>query len=154
MVQAHDFTGRVRAAEQKLFRIAYSVLRNEADCADAVQEALLKAWQKRGTLRDERLFDTWLVRIVINECYQLIRKHRSVIPVQEPQRPAEDQALHDALMALPDNLRLPIALHYAEGYTVAEVARMLRLPQGTVKNRLVRGRKQLRAELSGEGEGI
>ena len=149
-MDVRDFTGRVRASEAKLFRVAYGVLRCEADCNDALQEALLKAWKKRDTLRDEALFDTWLTRILINECYLLIRKNRRVRPVSPPEHPPEHRELHDALMNLPDKLRLPLTLHYAEGYTTSEIARILSIPDGTVKGRLVRGRAALKKDMTSE----
>ena len=79
-----EFAARVRAAERKLFRVAYALLRNEQDCDDALQEALCKAWLKLSQLREARLFDTWLVRILINECYTLLRKRkrRAAAPVE------------------------------------------------------------------------
>lgn len=144
------FTDRARAAEAKLFRVAYGVLRCEADCKDALQEALLKAWRKQGSLRDEALFDTWLTRILINECYMLIRKNKRVVAVSPPEKPPENGQLHDALMGLPDKLRIPLTLHYTEGYTTGEIARILRMPEGTVKGRLVRGRAALKNEMTSE----
>lgn len=68
-----EFEQRVRACTQKLFRICYALLPERADRDDAIQEALIKAWRRRGTLRDLALFETWLTRIAINEC----KKHSS-----------------------------------------------------------------------------
>lgn len=62
-----QFTQRVTAARDKLFRIAYTILHDEQDCADALQEALLRAWKNLPRLSEEQYFDTWLVRILINE---------------------------------------------------------------------------------------
>ena len=68
MMDERGFERRCRACEQRLFRVCYAMLPEKADREDAIQEALIKAWRKRGTLRDEALFETWLVRIAINEC--------------------------------------------------------------------------------------
>ena len=70
---AAEFSDQVLLMEPMLYRVAYGLLLNRTDCADAVQEALLRAWEKRRSLRDESLFRTWLVRILINECYTLLR---------------------------------------------------------------------------------
>lgn len=132
-----------------MFRVAYAIVRNEEDCADAIQEALLRAWRRMDTLRDEKLFDTWLVRILINECYTLLRKRkRPSLPPMPP--PPEYAALNDALMALDDSLRLPITLYYVEGFSIDEIASMLKIPSGTVKGRLYRGRQHLKALLNSE----
>ena len=66
-----DFILRVRGCERRLYRVARTMLRSDADCEDAVQEALLKAWSKLGSLREEQFFETWLIRILINECRKL-----------------------------------------------------------------------------------
>ena len=149
------FTDEVKAAERSLYRVARSYLASDADAADAVQNALGKAWMKRGSLRDERFFRTWLTRIVINECVTLARHRKRFVPMAEPPEPPpapEEGELRDlrrAMAALPPVQRVTVTLFYLDGYTIAEIASMLRLPQGTVKNRLFRARKQLRIDLKG-----
>ena len=68
-----EFADRVHAMQEKLYRITYGQLRDEQDRKDAVQEAIFKAWKNRGRLRDETLFETWLIRILINECHNIQR---------------------------------------------------------------------------------
>lgn len=148
-----QFTQRVMDSEHRLFRIAYTILHNEQDCADALQEALVKAWTKIGSLRQPQYFETWLVRILINECNHLHRRrYRWRRPEERPYAPPENQALHDAIANLSATLRLPVMLHYLEGYAVDEVAIMLSIPSGTVKSRLFHGRKELRAYLESEAD--
>ena len=67
-VDARTFQTEALKIEKLLYHISYAMLRNESDCEDAVQEALLRAWQKRGTLRDMAAFRSWLCRIVANTC--------------------------------------------------------------------------------------
>ena len=151
---AESFARRVEGMQGALYRVAYGLLLNRADCADAVQEALLRAWEKRASLREERYFETWLTRILINECYTTLRRRRAALPLDglpEPVAPPDaDPALHDAIARLDRKLRLPVVLHYMEGYGVGDIARMLRLPSGTVKTRLARARALLRLQLSDE----
>ena len=71
-----EFTRRVIKAERKLYRIAYSILWNDQDCCDAAQETMAKAWQYKEKLYSEAYFDTWLVRILINECRSMLRKRK------------------------------------------------------------------------------
>jgi len=63
----NDFASRVVEQTNRMYRIAYVMLRNDEDCRDAMQEAALKAWEKRFTLREPQYFATWLTRILINE---------------------------------------------------------------------------------------
>ena len=152
MLQA-DFIQRVRTCERRLYRVARTMLPQESDCEDAVQEALLRAWNRLDTLRQEAYFETWLIRILINQCRTFYRRRPPAsaeltedIPRPEPQ----DTPLLDALMGLPRKLRVTLELHYVEGYSVAETARILRLPEGTVKWRLKRGRELLKESLNRE----
>lgn len=151
-----EFTQRILDMRPTLYRVSYGLLAAESDREDAVQSAILKAWQRRGTLRNDDAFQSWAVRILINECYNILRAGKRLYPMDElPERPAppqSDSMLHDALMALPDKLRLPVVLHYMEGYRVDELARMLRLPQGTVKSRLRKARLQLKTILAEEDD--
>lgn len=149
-----QFSRRVQDMERRLYRISRTILSSDADCQDALQEALIKAWMRRNSLRDEGAFEGWLIRILINECRQLARRsgrHRhDELSAQHAAPPPPDQALHDALFALDERYRLPIALHYIEGYGVGEIARMLSAPEGTVKSWLHHGRQRLKIQL-GEG---
>ena len=153
-MDSHEFAERVEAMQGALYRVAYGLLLNRADCADAVQDALLRAWEKRRTLKDEAFFGTWLTRILINECYAVLRRRKTALPIDalpEPAAPPDaDPALHDAIARLDEKLRLPIVLYYMEGYAVKDIARMLRLPAGTVKTRLAKARALLRLQLSDE----
>ena len=153
-MDSRQFAERVEAMQGALYRVAYGLLLNRADCADAVQDALLRAWEKRRTLKNEAFFGTWLTRILINECYAVLRRRKTALPIDalpEPAAPPDaDPALHDAIARLDEKLRLPIVLYYMEGYAVKDIARMLRLPAGTVKTRLARARALLRLQLSDE----
>lgn len=136
-----------------LHRIAYTQLRQAADREDAVQEAIRRAWEKRGHLRDERYLETWLIRILLNVCDNIRRRDGRAIPVEYVPAAVQQESptpLLDALRQLEDRYRLPIMLHHIEGYEVADVAAMLHLPQGTVKSRLARGRAKLRTLLQEE----
>lgn len=150
MVDEKTFVGEVTAMERTLYRVSRSILKNPADCADAVQEALKKAWENRSRA-ENGYFRAWLTRIVINECRNVQRQKRRVIPLAEiPQNSLVDApgtALRDAVFGLPEKLRLPLILNCLEGFTVAEAARMLRIPVGTVKWRLSKAREILRKEL-------
>ena len=132
-----------------LRRIAYSVVRNEHDAQDAVQQALLSVWARRENVDLARL-KPYLTRAVINACRDIQRARQKAIPMETvPESGYEppDSALYDAVERLPEELRLPLLLHYMEGYKLAEIAGALgqSLPQLT--SRLFRARKLLRRML-------
>lgn len=145
-----EFMARTRSMERKLYRIAHAILWNDADCADAIQEAVFKGWMKKGSLREGKYFETWLVRILINECKNLIRKQKlTPLPLNEAiagvqPGPDEDPQLRAALMELPEKYRMPLLLHHLEGYALADIAQMLNMPQTMVKSRLHQARGALR----------
>lgn len=151
----HDFTEYVLASEQTLYRVARAMLRQEADQKDAVQETVAKAWAKLGSLRDERYFATWLTRILINECTNITRRRKRIVLMRDWQEDAltahaefaEPTGIDEALDALPEKLRLPMVLHYMEGFSLSEIRELLHLPLGTVKSRLHDARITLKLEL-------
>lgn len=145
-----EFTARVLALEPRLYRIASAILGSCADREDAYQSALFRAWRKLPSLRGEQYFETWLTRILINECKDALRRRkRAPIPVEEvPDAPApKNEALHDALFGLEPELRLILTLRHVEGYSVREIARMLHTTEYSVKGKLQRGRVKLRDNL-------
>lgn len=155
-----EYMSRVLGMERKLYRIAHSVLWNDADCADAIQEAITKGWMKKATLREVCFFETWLVRILINECRNIQRREKlrllpldEGIKVQQEDDLVENLRLREALKQLPEKYRLVLLLHHLEGYDLEEIARMLGCPRTTIKSRLHQARKSLKTILQELGEG-
>ncbi len=151
-----EFQERVRFCQQRLYGMAYMLLGTQADCEDAVQDALMKAWRKLASLREEQYFETWLMRIVINECRSLQRSHarRRETPLELraaalPSSPEPE--LYMVLKSLPEKYSVLLTLKYINGYTISEMAKILRLPPGTVASRLNRAKMLLRKELGEEG---
>ena len=147
------FVKEIEAHSGMLYRVAYTILRSDDACKDALQDTALKAWEKRGTLKELRYFRTWITRILINTCYDTQRKRRRMVSIEdvpEPQVAAPDISLAMALQSLPEKLRLPLVLYYSEGLTYAEIAQALRLPMATVRGRIHRAKGQLRKELGAE----
>ena len=103
-MDVHEYTSRVRAIETKLYRCAKCILKNDTDAADAVQEALLSAWRNLSSLRNEDYFETWLIRIVINECKRLIKKRdllrEEVLSPTLAAPPEEEKNVYAFLMQL------------------------------------------------------
>ena len=141
--------------EAQLYRIAKSILKSDQDCADAAQEAIARAFEKLHTLRCDAYGKTWLIRILINECYRILRKREREIFTREEWaysslKQEDFSSLYLALLKLKAEFRVVLVLHYLEGFSVEEIARMLESSEGTVKSRLYRGREKMRALLSEE----
>lgn len=148
-----EFMQQVRRLERRLYRVSRTMLSGNADCEDAVQETLLKAWARLETLREEKYFETWLIRILINECKTIWRKRPSMeteLPDNLSIAQSETYNLFEVLMVLPKKHRITLELHYIEGYRTREIAELLGIPESTVKWRLAQGRKMLKRELGEE----
>ncbi len=143
-----EFAGHIVAMQETLYRVSYSILHRRCDQEDAVQEAIEKAWRQRGKLRKDDAMQQWVIRILIHECFAMLRRRKREMPMDTlPEReapPDADIALHELFLSLEENLRLPAVLHYMEGYALKDIARMLHLPTGTVKSRLHRARKKMK----------
>lgn len=143
------------ASQESLYRVAKSLLRSDADCADAIQEAIVKAFSGLHTLKNERFAKTWLTRILINECYTVMRQRKRLVALEELPEQEESAApdyseLYRAVSELPEDMRLAVTLFYSEGYSVREIARMEETTESAIKNRLLRARARLREALEEE----
>ena len=154
-----EYQSRVTECVPALYRAARSILFNEQDCADAVQEAVFQGWIKRSQLRDTARLKAWLTRIVINECRNLQRgAHRqlraveaSAAELRTPPPPAATD-LEAALSTMEEKYRLPLVLHYAEGYPTKDIAEMLGIPPGRLRQRMHTARKMLERRLRIDGQ--
>ena len=149
-----EFEQNISALQSSLYRVARSYLRCEHDCLDAISEAILKAWQKLPSLRNEARFKAWLMRILIRECINIQRQQKRVspmetVPVCEQPQDASFELMH-ALDALPQRLRTPTVLYYMEGYRVADIAHILHSKKGTISSQLYQARALLRDALKEE----
>ena len=144
-----QYEDEVERLAQSLRRIAYSIVRNEHDAQDAVQQALLAVWARRECVEFARL-KPYLTRAVMNACRDIQRARQKAIPMKEmPEMIYQppDGVLADAVERLPEELRLPLLLHYMEGYKLAEIAGALGQSLPQVTSRLFRARKRLKRML-------
>jgi len=147
------FFNIVTSKHQKLYAIAFSYLRSEADALEAVQEATCRAWIKRKKLNNPDVFESWLIRIVINCCMDELRRRKRSFPTAEfPEYSTsigEMQSHHRmdlerAFDKMKPKYRHSIMLKYYQGMTSGEIAQILRKPEGTIKTWLREGLKQLK----------
>ena len=139
---------------QHMLRAAYAVLHSTSDAQDAVQEAFLKLLQKQPTFQDSEHEKAWLLRVTINIAKnEARRRHRFAdgdFPEAVPENPQESSDVLRAMQSLPESYRIVIHLYYYEGYSIKEIARLLKLPAATVGTRLRRGREKLKTILEQE----
>ena len=144
-----QYEDEVERLAPSLRRIAYSIVRNEHDAQVAVQQALLAVWARRECVEFARL-KPYLTRAVMNACRDIQRARQKAIPMKEmPEMSYQppDGVLADAVERLPEELRLPLLLHYMEGYKLAEIAGALGQSLPQVTSRLFRARKRLKRML-------
>lgn len=143
--------------ERQLYSTAKTILNSDQDCADAIQDTIVKAFSKIQTLKNDKYAKTWLIRILINECYTILRKSSKLtsLDVMDEQTKAEKimmtkekadySELYQAINALKEELRLPVILYYIEDFNIREIAQILDITEGAVQKRLARARGKLRA---------
>ncbi len=150
------FTQVMQAYMKDMYRVALAILMNDADVADAIQDTILTCWEKIHNLKQIKYFHTWMIRILINKCYDIRKKRESIVSFEEYGEPAAEDRynleLKEALSALDEKYRIIITLFYSEGYHINEIAEILKIPKSTVQTRLQRGREKL-ARYYAEGNG-
>ena len=155
-----EFEVRLAETSTLAFRVAYSVLRNRQDAEDVAQEAFLRAHSRFTQLRDRTRFRAWLVRTSWRLAMDFLRGSRrraareqihrlAAMPAGEhdASTSARTAELWAAIDRLPEKLRLTIVLASIEGHDIREVARLMAIPEGTVKSRLFLARQRLKEYL-------
>lgn len=150
----------------QIYSLAYRMTGNAAEAEDLCQEVFMVALKKMDSFEGRSAFSTWLYRVAINRSRDYLRKKKRSLdtvssseegtpeiadssnsPTTVPEMAAvsadAQRLVQQALMKLPENLRAPLVLHELEGLEYSEVARLLRLPVGTVKSRIFRARTRL-----------
>ena len=149
----------IQRHERRVYNLALRMTGREEDARDATQDAFLSAMRKIGTFRGEAAFTTWMHRVAVNACYDLLRKRQRAPLLDasredrpEPEPPpspdpseAADLAIdvRRALLQVPEDYRVAMILHDVQDLPYEEIAQILGIPIGTVRSRLHRGRVAL-----------
>lgn len=140
-----------------VYRVSFSYMKNKEDAEDVLQEVFTKYFCALHFPMSPEQEKAWFLRVTINQCHDDLRRkkyrmHASLEEVQDVETCVEEDMghLHQALQKLPEKYNGVIILHYLEGYTVEEIARILQLSSSAVKMRLKRGREFLKEELEKE----
>ena len=153
-ISTRQFEEAYDAYGAAVYRLAMACLGSHADAEDAAQEVFLRLLYRAPAFTDGEHQKRWLLQVTANLCRDQLRGfwRRRVTQLEDtlPAATPEELEALNAVMALPEQYKLPIHLHYYEGYSVAEIAKILKLGQSAVKMRLKRGRELLKIELEGE----
>ena len=146
-----------------IYKTAKSILKDEDDVCDAIQDTALSIYKNIPNLKNEEYFKTWVIRITINKCYDILKKHK--LNNEKMLRAQEDVSelhtnfdnnvilqtdLQTTLELLEENLRTVTVLYYYNDLSISEISDILNIPKGTVKSRVFRAREKLYEILSKE----
>lgn len=149
-----EFAKRIEEIRERLYKTAYLYLGNQTLAIDVVDEAVYKGLCSHRKLRHPEYFTTWMTRILINECHNEQRRQKRLRPLEELPETATETfdslPLKEALQRLPKDLKDVVILRYFTGYTLAETADALNIPQGTAATRQRKALQLLKLELEEE----
>lgn len=151
----------------KMYKVAKSILKNEDDVCDAIQNALMSAYTNLSKLKNNQYFSTWIIRILINKCYDIARENQkrysNVIDITEYNTDEgiktydnynSDSIVENVLNKIDEDLKTITVLYYYNDYSVTEISEILSIPEGTVKSRLSRARNKIYEIIKREEEAI
>lgn len=150
-MDAPAFTRTAEEYAARLYAVAYRLLGNRSDAEDAVQRALLKAYEARESYSSRWAVSTWLYRVLTNVCIDELRRRRRTLPEPLPRARqgtgVERLDLTRALDTVPREARVLLALHYVNGLGYRELATIRGISVNTVKSQLARGKAILKRAL-------
>ena len=146
----------VQTYSPDIVRLAFSCVKNVPDAEDIAQEVFLVYMRKSPVFSGAAHEKAWLMRVAVNKCRDFLKsawvKRSAPLPEELPDMPEEESGLLHALLTLDEKYRLPVYLHYFAGYSLREIAIMLRMNSSTVGTRLERGRRLIRERLDDDDE--
>ena len=149
-----EYARRIEEIRGRLYKTALLYLGSESLAMDVVDEAVYKGLCNHWKLRQQEYFTTWMTRILMNECHNEYRRQKRLKPLEElTEMAVEDYdalPLKEALKCLPKELKDVVILRYFTGYTLAETAKALKIPQGTAATRQRKALQLLKLELEEE----
>lgn len=143
---------------QTLYRVAFSILKTEDEINDAISNTTVIVFEKIYTLKNKEYFKTWLTRILINECYKIYNQNKKIVYLENYDKEKlihndtyVDDDIKNIVKKLDKDLRQIVILYYFEDFSIKEIAKIIKIPEGTVKSRLSRARKELEKALISQG---
>ncbi|NMB45778.1 MAG: sigma-70 family RNA polymerase sigma factor [Firmicutes bacterium] len=153
------FVSAVKQYESVLYGVAKRLLSCDQDVADALQEAIMRAFENVKTLKNEQYFRTWICKILINECHKIQRDNKKLSYIDEVLTDKDNiyshgheflrVELNEAINSLNHDYKVAVILYYLVGLNTREIGDFLKEPEGTIKSRLSRARAILRDQYYG-----
>ena len=144
---------------QTLYRVAFGILKNDDEIYDAISATTVKVFENIHTLKKEEYVKTWITRILINECYKICNKNKKIIYLENVQQKNlvhndthEELEFKNLIRNLNDELKEIVILYYFEDFSIKEISKIIKIPEGTVKTRLSRARKKLEDTILNENK--
>ena len=154
------FCELMEAHEKKIYALSFKYMQNTHDASDAAQEAILKVYINLAKFRFQSAFSTWVYRVVVNTCVDMLRKRKNTVSLEDyetrsPYANPDQEVLYsefktgllNAVADLPANFKSVLILKDMEHKKYEEIARILGISEGTVKSRLSRAREKLKKML-------
>lgn len=144
------FCDNIKNLENGMYRLSYSILKNEEDAKDAVQEAIYNAYKNLETLKDKRKFKSWIYKIVANTSFEILRNKKNYIDIEQENIPAEkididtNLTLWKAVQGLEQPYRTTITLFYYEDMSIKEISEITGSKVDAIKKQLSRGRDKIK----------
>jgi len=153
----------IQNIEVYLYNIAISIVNNDEEAADAIGNTILKGYNKINTLKNPTYFKTWITRVLINECKDILRKNKKIVSIDQYYETNEQEEnetitkeekmdIMEAINKLNKKIRDVIILFYYNDLKIEEISQILNIPSGTVKSRLNTGKNMLYSILNNGGE--
>lgn len=144
------FCDNIKNLENGMYRLSYSILKNEEDAKDAVQEAIYNAYKNLETLKDKRKFKSWIYKIVANTSFEILRNKKNYIDIEQENITAEkididtNLTLWKAVQGLEQPYRTTITLFYYEDMSIKEISEITGSKVDAIKKQLSRGRDKIK----------
>lgn len=148
--QKEWFCNNIKKLENGMYRLSYSILKNDADAQDAVQEAIYKSYKNLENLKDKRKFKPWIYKIVTNTSFEILKNTQNYLDIEEENIQSENVdietniTLWNAVQNLKQPYRTVITLFYYEDMSIKEISKITGNNTDAVKKQLSRGREKIK----------
>lgn len=156
---ADAFVELMELNKQSMYKVAKGFFSDVSDIEDAMSDTVMTCWMKISSVKNPEYFKTWLVKILINKCCDMLKKRKNIVPLddlpneQHCEMDSDRLEFEDMIRSLDRRYRIIFILYYSDGFSAEEIAEILHIPKGTVTSRLKRGREYLAKALK-EGQNI
>ncbi len=159
------FNKLIEENKLKMYKVAKSILKDEDDVCDAIQNTLISVYTNLNKLENDQFFSTWLIRILINKSYDIANKNKKIYSniinideynVNDGLKSCDsynsDSLIENVLSKIDEDLKTITILYYYNDYSVTEISNIMKIPEGTVKSRLSRARSKIYEIIKSEGD--